>query len=111
MIIETTKLINASLLTVSGRMDALTTIQFETAIEQLVSSGEEAFVIDFNGLEYISSAGLRSLLSTGKHLSSSNKQIHIANVSESVKKVFDFSGFNTIFHIHNSVNSALTAIS
>src|ERR1035437_1787008 len=53
---------NALVVTVSGRMDAVTAPEFEKSIAAFIAQGEKAFVINLSGLEYISSAGLRSIL-------------------------------------------------
>lgn len=92
-------------------MDAVTSLQFETAINDLAVAGETGFVIDFKGLDYISSAGLRSLLAIGKQLKGSGGQLYLANVSETVRKIFDFSGISSIFHIDDSVAAALARFS
>ncbi len=110
MEIQTNKDPKATILTVTGRMDAVTAPEYEKQLNVLISNGETNFVIDFNGLEYISSAGLRSLLATAKQLKTKGGQLHFANVVGTVKEVFDISGFGTIFQIHGSVTAALSAV-
>ncbi len=110
MDIQTSKEAKATVVTLSGRMDAVTAPEFETAIKQLIEDGNIVFVVDFAGLDYISSAGLRSLLATAKLLKAKNGQIHFANIVGTVKEVFDISGFGSIFQIHESVATALAQI-
>jgi anti-anti-sigma factor len=107
MTIQTTKEANATVLTIDGRMDAVTAPEYEKALNELIAAGETAFVIDFQGLEYISSAGLRALLATAKLLKTKNGQIRLANVLGTVREVFDISGFGSIFQIQDSVSAAL----
>lgn len=107
MTIQTTKEANATVLTIAGRMDAVTAPEYEKALNEQIAAGETAFVIDFQGLEYISSAGLRALLATAKLLKTKNGQIRLANVLGTVREVFDISGFGSIFQIQDSVSAAL----
>lgn len=110
MEIKTTKEANANVLTISGRMDAVTAPEFEKVIKQLIEEGNKGFVVDFKGLDYISSAGLRALLATAKLLKGKGGQIRFANITGTVKEVFDISGFGSIFQMHDSVAAAVAEI-
>jgi anti-anti-sigma factor len=101
---------NAMVVSVTGRMDATTTPEYEQKLNQLIESGQKSFVIDFIDLEYISSAGLRGILVTVKAIKAAGGKIAFANIRNTVKDVFDISGFGTIFQINDSVESALTQI-
>ena len=110
MTIQTVKEANATVLTITGRMDAVTAPEYEKTLNELLIAGETSFVVDFQGLEYISSAGLRALLATAKLLKTKNGQIRLANVLGTVREVFDISGFGSIFQIQDSVSAALADI-
>jgi anti-anti-sigma factor len=111
MEIQTKKEVNATVVTVNGRLDAVTAPEYERSVNELISGGESLFVVDFAGLDYISSAGLRGLLVTAKQLKGRGGQVRFANVKGTVKEVFDISGFGTIFQMDDSVAAALTKIS
>lgn len=111
MTIQTVKEANATVLTITGRMDAVTAPEYEKTLNEQIAAGETAFVVDFQGLEYISSAGLRALLATAKLLKSKGGQIRLANVLGTVREVFDISGFGSIFQIQDSVAAALADLS
>jgi len=91
-------------------MDAVTAPEFEKVIKQLIEEGNKGFVVDFKGLDYISSAGLRALLATAKLLKGKGGQIRFANITGTVKEVFDISGFGSIFQMHDSVAAAVAEI-
>mgnify|MGYP000908889336 FL=1 len=110
MTIQTVKEANATVLTITGRMDAVTAPEYEKTLNELLAAGETSFVVDFQGLEYISSAGLRALLATAKLPKTKNGQIRLANVLGTVREVFDISGFGSIFQIQDSVSAALADI-
>ena len=98
------------ILAIKGRMDAVTSPEFDTQIGSLISSGETAFVLDFSGLDYISSAGLRSVLAAGKKLKSANGRLLIATLQGTVREVFEISGFDSLFPIFASVDDAVSSV-
>lgn len=92
---------------VEGRMDAVSAPEFDRRCDEWIAEGAGFFIIDFGGLEYISSAGLRSLLVLGKKLSSKKGKVVIAALKDVVKEVFTISGFGLIFAIEDTVEAAL----
>ena len=98
---------NALVVTVSGRMDAVTAPEFEKSIAAFIAQGEKAFVINLGGLEYISSAGLRSVLLLGKTLQDKGGALRLANLGGMVTQVFELSGFSALFPTFDSVASAI----
>ncbi len=109
MTIEIKKESAALVVKVAGRLDAVTAPEYEKKVNELIADGEINFVVDFEQLEYISSAGLRALLATAKRIKGKSGKILLANIKGGVKEVFDISGFGTIFPMHDSVASALSA--
>ena len=84
-------------LKISGRLDTSTAPELETTIDACIS-GVEELIIDFEGLEYVSSAGLRVILKTQKVM---NKQgsMKIINVNDTIMEVFDITGFADVLTI------------
>lgn len=87
---------NTLLLTVEGRLDTTTAPALEAECVQL--DGVENLCFDFSKLEYISSAGLRVLLSFQKKMNAQGKMV-IKNVCEEVMEVFEITGFSDILTI------------
>lgn len=79
-----------------GRLDTITSPDLEKALKDLADV--KHLVIDFAKISYISSAGLRVLLSLQKRMSS-NKDMVIKNVQNTVMEVFDMAGFVSILNI------------
>ncbi|MFC1580574.1 STAS domain-containing protein [Thermodesulfobacteriota bacterium] len=100
----------AVIVSVSGRMDAVTASDFENALTGFLDQGNSALVIDFTDLDYISSAGLRSILASAKKMKGLNGTLSLACLKEVVKEVFDISGFSAIIPIYDSVETALEAM-
>ena len=101
---------NAIVVSVRGRMDAVSSPEFEKELAQLMAEGGKVFIIDFGGLDYISSAGLRSILATAKKLKEKEGKLLLSVLKDVVKEVFDISGFSSIIPIYDSVESALEGI-
>ena len=95
------------IVSVEGRMDAVTTPEFEQKLGGWIDEGEIRFIVDFAGLGYISSAGLRGILTSVKRLKAEGGQIGLTSLHGTVKEVFEISGFSTIIPIYESVEAAL----
>jgi len=78
-----------------GRLDAAQSDKAEAFLQSLGASS----TLDFEQLEYISSAGLAILLKTQKRLSASGGALRIVNVNKHIYDIFRYSGFNAIFEI------------
>ena len=107
LIIETAKKGTSVVLTVKGRLDAATAPEFEKACDSLIAGGDISLIADLGQLEYISSAGLRSILSAAKKLKALQGQIKFCNLSGMVKEVFNISGFTSMFASYATVEEAL----
>ena len=75
-----------------GRVDTITSPELEA---EIVLDGVEELVFDLADVDYVSSAGLRVLLSAQKRMV--GKSMKIAHVCPAVKEVFDITGFSDIF--------------
>jgi anti-sigma B factor antagonist len=80
-----------------GRLDTVTAPDLEKEIKDCVDSLTE-MELNFAGLEYISSAGLRVLLATHKTMSKSG-QLKIVNVNDTIMEIFEVTGFSDILTI------------
>ncbi len=90
------KTLNASELTIalSGRLDTATAPQLEAELKTSLG-GVSALLMDFAELEYISSAGLRVLLSAQKVMNKQGKMV-IRHANETILEVFEVTGFTDI---------------
>ena len=91
---------------IAGRLDAVTAPELETVLEGAAGGH---LVLNLGELEYISSAGLRVILSAAKRQRGSSGDLHMAALQENVSKVFEISGFDTIFNIYDSEDAAIQA--
>ena len=94
-----TKNLNGTTLEIAleGRLDTMTAPELEAELKKDMDSAE-SLVMDFSKLDYISSAGLRVLLSAHKVMSTKGG-MKVKNVNEIVQEVFDVTGFADILTI------------
>lgn len=81
----------------AGRLDTVTAPELERALQESLA-GVSELTLDFEGLDYISSAGLRVLLSTQK-LMSKQGAMKLRNVGETIMEIFEVTGFSDILTI------------
>ena len=84
-------------LTLNGRLDTTTAPELEAVIKDSIA-GITNLVMDFAELEYLSSAGLRVILSAQKTMNKQGEMV-IRNVNETIKEVFEITGFIDILTI------------
>ncbi len=86
-----------TLIKVAGRIDTMSSADFEKAVDEVLDEAK-TLVLDLNGVEYISSAGLRVILKAQKVMNQKGKMI-ITNVPEAVMEIFDITGFSDFLTI------------
>ncbi len=85
-------------ITVKGRIDTITSNDLEKEITDEMGNFD-SLIVDFDKVDYISSAGLRLLISTQKKLKPDNIPFVIKNANDTVKEIFRMSGFDKILKI------------
>ena len=80
-----------------GRLDTITAPELEAELKSSLD-GVQKLTLDFSKLEYISSAGLRVLLSTQKRMKTQG-EMTVSNVNDTIMEIFEVTGFNDILTI------------
>ena len=94
----TKSIVNGSaVFALAGRLDTVTAPELERALQESLA-GVNELTLDFEGLDYISSAGLRVLLSTQK-LMSKQGSMKLRNVGETIMEIIEVTGFSDILTI------------
>jgi anti-anti-sigma factor len=101
---------NAIVVSVKGRLDAQTAGEFMKNMAEPIERVEKHLIVDFDALEYISSAGLRVVLATAKKLETKKAKVLIVGLKDTVAAVFKISGFHMLFKIFDTVEAALEQI-
>lgn len=82
----------------NGRLDTAASVQFAKDIEPMIDNADKHIILDCNGLEFISSSGLRLFLSLRKATIAKGGDVTIKGVSAEVKQVFTITGFYSLFN-------------
>lgn len=108
MDIETKQLKRASLVKVSGRVDSSNAPDLEKALHELMEQGQFRIVVDMSGLNFISSAGLRVLISTAKTCRRWNRgDVYLAALPQPIMETFELAGLTRVFRIFPDVVEAV----
>ena len=97
MTVNRIKNANSLTLEVAGRLETTTAPELEEIIKNELD-GVEELVFDFSKLEYISSAGLRILLSAQKRMNTQGS-MKIKDVNEIISEIFEVTGFDGILTV------------
>ena len=97
MTINETKNGSDLIISLEGRLDTMTAPELEEELKKVLPETEQ-LTFDFEGLEYISSAGLRVLLSAQKVMSKQGS-MKITHANETIMEIFDVTGFVDILTI------------
>jgi anti-anti-sigma factor len=96
------------ILRITGRLDALSAPDTEKKVFHFIESGKHKLLLDFSGVDYISSAGMRMLLATTKKLKNLSGQMVLCSITTNVMDVFKMSGFDHVLQLSNSEAEGLT---
>lgn len=99
MKVEISQKDNQVLVAVEGRVDTLTSSDFEKQLSPYFSMQGIELVLDCAAMEYISSAGLRVVLMAHKSITAKGGRFIIRNLNNEVRSVFDMTGFSRILTI------------
>jgi anti-sigma B factor antagonist len=109
MEISTQEQKRVSVMSVSGRVDSATAPDLENSLKKLVESDKTQIVLDLKDVEYMSSAGLRAMVSTLKAVKRVNGDLRLANPSPRVEEVLRLAGLTSIFSIHPTQDEAVAS--
>jgi len=109
MEIEEESVGNVVIIALNGRLDAYFSNEVERSINALINKGSVRIVANFDGVEYISSSGLRVMLASLKRLKKVQGDIKLACLKPYVKEVFDIAGFTQLFEFYEREEEAVNS--
>ncbi len=92
---------------VRGSIDALTAPDLSAALDARIEAGQVQMVVDLRGVEYISSAGLRTILRSLKRARRDGGDVRLAALQPGVSQVLELSGFTSILQSFESASDAV----
>ena len=111
MEIQSTKLENAVVVKVSGRMDAENSNQFQQTCEEWIARGATHILVDLSELQYVSSMGLSCFLAVAKALQAKSGSVILCRLQGLPKQVFEMTRLITLFPVFDSMDAALASLS
>jgi anti-sigma B factor antagonist len=93
----------------SGELDANTSPVAQAQILPLATQGAR-ILLDMAGVTFMSSAGLRLLLTTYREVSERNGRVAVANLADELKDTMSATGFLSFFTVHDDVNTGVLAL-
>jgi anti-anti-sigma factor len=94
----------------AGRIDTTTAPALEQHLLGLLTGGERRIVVDFSGVDYISSAGLRVMLVLARRVRDANGHLGLCGMGDAVRQVFQLAGFLPLFIVRDSREAAVQQI-
>jgi anti-anti-sigma factor len=110
MDIKTIKQGAVTVLNVEGRLDSMSSLDFEKQLSKLIEGGSVFIALDCSKLDYMSSAGLRAILTAAKKTKQMNGKLAIGNPSRQVNEILDIAGFASILPIFKTIEEAVKAV-
>lgn len=97
----------AVLVKAAGRIDSSNAAQFDTALKDVLTGGHENIVLDLSHITYMSSAGLRAIVSAHRECAKKKGALVLAAPSERVSEVLSLAGLDSIFTVYDDVTAAV----
>jgi len=101
-----TELENAKLLSLTGRLDAEAAPDLEQRCRQLIERDTQTLIVNVGTLDYLSSAGLRTLLGAGKSLQNKGGKLIVVAAEGPVRQIIELAGFGKVFAICGTLEEA-----
>lgn len=101
---------NAVVLSIHGHFNAAAAPEFERIFNQRLDAGELRFILNMAELDFISSAGLCSILASAKKISERDGNLVVCALQGEALKVFEISGFAALFSIYPTEGAALKQV-
>jgi anti-sigma B factor antagonist len=110
MEVTTTSYKRCSVVTVSGRVDSNTAPEFDEALKNVIEGGQHNLVLELSGVEFMSSAGLRAMVSALKACKSGGGNLAVATPSKRVVEVMDLAGLTLLFTVFDDLTAAVASL-
>ena len=91
----------------SGWLDHTSSLQFQDQLDDAIARGISAMVVDCRGIDYISSAGLRTISQTANRLKPVNGILILCSLEDYVEEVFEISGISALLVITENIDEAI----
>jgi len=88
-----------TIISLSGQLDTLTATDFEKEIHDILAGNTSSVILDGSELTYVSSAGLRLILTLHKGMIAKSGTFVLRNIKEDIMEIFNITGFSSFLTI------------
>lgn len=110
MEVSTRTVQDVTIIAFNGNLDSNTSPVAQQALDGVLAGGARKLVVDFTALDYVSSAGLRVLLGAAKKLRGPGGALRLFGLNDTVREVFEISGFSKILAVRGTEGEALEGL-
>lgn len=107
MQLQTTLHDSITVVSLQGSLDTLTAGDVTAALNELIQAGQVKLVLDFQQVDYVSSAGLRVLLGAVKETRRAKGDLRLAGLARAILDILEMAGFTSIVKYYTTVPDAL----
>jgi anti-sigma B factor antagonist len=95
---------------VAGEIDAFTTPELKTALNEAIESSTKGLIIDLTEVSYMDSSGFGALLGAAKRVKPQGGTIYLVGCSDTIKRILHITKLDIMFELLATVEEAITAI-
>jgi anti-anti-sigma factor len=100
----------ASVIRVTGRIDSNTSPEFDSKLKEYINANKVHIVLELDQTDYISSAGVRALISAQKAVKPKGGQVLLSNPSSKVRDVLKLAALESLFPVYSNTEEAVGAV-
>ena len=93
-----------------GRLDTFSVPPFEQVLTEHLDAGRSRLIVDLAGVTYVSSSGLRALLSARRRARTAGGDVVLCSMAPRVREIFEMVGFISLFHVYPTPDEAIRSV-
>jgi anti-anti-sigma factor len=111
MMIDKSTVGDVTIVAPKGSIDIDTSRILKEELHGLIDTGRTAILVDFSGVDFMTSTGLGVLVAVAKRVEEVDGNLALCSLSDDIQSIFDTVGFTPFFDIHRSAKEALASLS
>ncbi|HET7087163.1 MAG TPA: STAS domain-containing protein [Anaerolineae bacterium] len=93
-----------------GRLDTFSVPPFEQVLTEHLDAGRARLIVDLAGVTYVSSSGLRALLSARRRARLAGGDVVLCSMAPRVREIFEMVGFISLFNVYPTAEEAIRSV-
>jgi anti-anti-sigma factor len=100
---------DVTIVSVVGELDASSAPDLRARFEELISQGQNQYVLDLMALDFIDSSGISAFVNLFKKVRMGQGSVKLCNINPEIMKIFELTRLNRVFDIYDSRTEAVTS--